>query len=80
MSHIHTVEGASIYVVGDQEAFLGCFAHRVDDSDALTEERWNSFASRMYELGLEPIEDEPHFTVTEGDVTYDHYMLRDIKP
>jgi hypothetical protein len=71
----HTHAGglvANVYPIGSEDVRLGCFSWQ-DGEDV--EQRWNEFARQLWEAGLEPVNDEPAFTVREGTVTYDHYVL-----
>jgi hypothetical protein len=73
MGHAHNGgNAADIYPLGSDDLHLGCFSWQDGEN---VEKRWDGFALLLWEAGLEPVTDEPAFTVREGDVTYDHYVL-----
>lgn len=77
MGHTHAgvTIGHAIHVVAPERhspVHIGCFGWRQGED---VEEAWNDFAQDMWRRGLQPHEDEPVFSVTEGGVTYDHYYL-----
>ena len=81
--HDHSHVEATITVVGadtEEQAYVGCFGRSVDEKPADTEARWNQFAKTMWEWGLEPMEDDPHFTFVGNDgLIFDHYQLRPVR-
>jgi hypothetical protein len=73
VQHTHTRDNStSIYPLAGGLAYLGCFAWTDGEN---VEDRWNEFARQLWEAGLQPAEDEPAFSVSEGNLTYDHYYL-----
>lgn len=80
-THTQAEAEATITVLGaetDHPAFLGCFGRIKGEPAPETEARWNQFATTMWQWGLEPVEDEPHYTAVDGDLVFDHYMLREV--
>jgi hypothetical protein len=76
MSHTHTAgSAANIYPLGTDghnQVALGCFSWEEGED---VEPRWNEYAQKLWEAGLEPVNDEPAFSTTEGTTTFDHYVL-----
>lgn len=79
--HTHTTIEGEIFVVGDEEEnYFGCIGTPFGEPAEETEARWNRFASFMWAYGVEPVEDEPTYSITEDAVVYDHYILKLIRP
>lgn len=79
--HTHTTLEGEIFVVGDdEENYFGCIGTHLGEPTEDTEARWDRFARFMWSYGVEPIEDEPAYSVREENVVYDHYILKLIRP
>lgn len=79
--HQHTQVQADIFIYGADSVnptYMGCFGRTNDESAASIEERWNAYAEQMWRFGVEPVEDEPFYTVVEDGVIWDHYVLQEI--
>lgn len=74
MGHTHTgVRQAHIYTIQRPDpVYFGCFSW--DDGEDI-QTRWDEWAKELWAFGVQPHEDEPVFSVTEGDTHYDHYLL-----
>ena len=79
--HTHTTVEGEIFVVGDdEETYFGCIGSFDGEPAEETEARWNRFAGTMWSFGVEPVEDEPTYSIREDEVFYDHYILKLIRP
>lgn len=79
--HTHTTLEGEIFVVGDnEENYFGCIGTPIGEPHEETEARWNRFAKFMWAYGVEPVEDEPTYSITEDSVIYDHYILKLLRP
>jgi hypothetical protein len=57
---------------------MACFGHGEDEPADEVEARWNGLAQQMWRAGLEPMDDEPWFTVIGDGIVWDHYILREV--
>lgn len=82
LQHTHDTETATIFVL-DADActpsYMGCFGRPVGEPWETTDSRWDTFAKQMWAVGVEPINDEPFFTIVEDGMVWDHYVLHEIE-
>jgi hypothetical protein len=82
LQHTHKTETATIFVLDADSAspsYMACFGRRADEPWYETERRWDIFAKQMWAAGVEPLDDEPFFTVVEDGMVWDHMVLREIE-
>ena len=61
-----------------QRVWVGEVTYPVDPTADELEQRWDGFARLMFRQGLEPVQDDPDYSmVVDGEVT-DRYVLQEI--
>src|SRR4249919_1062445 len=71
--HTHEAIRADIIVVGaDTPAphYMACFGRYADEDAETTGKRWDGLAETMWRWGVEPMQDEPFFTVVEDGMIW----------
>lgn len=83
VQHSHDVLQAQVIVVGGNEGrhahYMACVGHVKSEDWLTTQIRWDDFARQMYAIGVEPVTDTPVYSVDDGDVVWDHYLLHTIE-
>jgi hypothetical protein len=77
-AYAHT--GTTILTLGveeDEQGYVAFFEWSETEPPEDYERRWNELAQDMWRRGLEPVQDEPHYSHREGDTICNHYLLRE---